>query len=214
MPVQSQDDDTLDVDAETPDPDSVAAQIGSTASRVAEKMQRRSITIAVAESCTAGELAEALAGGGQGSRWLRAGLVSYQDVVKRDLLGVTAPSVVTPQAAAEMATGAARLFGTEVAAATTGVLGDEPIDGVEPTTVVIATLVNGDVRVTEHRFDDDPSVASDQAVEEALGQILEHVTDRIPIPGHDSRRDDSSPDVNGAPDMLEPGIGSLSVQGE
>jgi nicotinamide mononucleotide (NMN) deamidase PncC len=71
--------------------------------------------LACAESCTAGRVSGALAGVGGASEWLRGSLVAYQAEMKRSLLGVTAPSVLSERAAAEMATGAIRLFGAEVA---------------------------------------------------------------------------------------------------
>lgn len=146
------------------------------AAAIADEILSRSSHVAVAESCTAGALASALAEGGNGSQWLRAGLVAYQDEVKRQLLGVEASSTVTGRAASEMVTGAARLFDTDVAAATTGVIGDEPVDGVEPGTVMIATYVRDDVRVTENHFEDhDPEALSQDAVLVALRQLLDHL---------------------------------------
>lgn len=142
---------------------------------VADLLVDRSMVLAVTESCTAGAVTSALAAGGSAERWLRAGLVAYQEPVKRGLLGVRTSSLVTREAAAEMAGGAARLFDTQVALATTGVFGTEPVDGVEPTTVVIATLVVDGIRTARHRLDDDPEVASGQAVELALTQLAEHL---------------------------------------
>lgn len=151
------------------------------AAAIADTIQARSANLAVAESCTAGALAATLAEGGNGSQWLRAGLVAYQDEVKRKLLDVRASSTVTRRAAAEMASGAARLFDTEHAVATTGVFGDDPVDGVEPGTVMVATYIRGDVRVTENHFDDeDPEALSHDAVLVALGQLLEHLGDGSP----------------------------------
>jgi nicotinamide mononucleotide (NMN) deamidase PncC len=58
--------------------------------------------------------------------------VAYQAETKRSLLHVTAPSVLSEQAATEMARGAADLFAARVAVATTGVLGDEPEEDSHP----------------------------------------------------------------------------------
>jgi nicotinamide-nucleotide amidase len=145
------------------------------AARVADLLAGR--TLAVAESCTAGALAAACAAAGDGATWFRGGIVAYQDEVKRNLLGVAAPSTVTAVAAAEMARGAARLFGVDVAVATTGVFGAEPVDGVPPTTVIVATHVHGAVRVHRHALESDPSIAVDQAVAAALGQLVDHLDD-------------------------------------
>ena len=74
------------------------------AKRVAQLLDGRSI--ATAESCTAGRVAEVLACVEKATEFLRGGLVAYQDETKRRLLGVTADSVLTAEAAAQMATGA------------------------------------------------------------------------------------------------------------
>jgi nicotinamide-nucleotide amidase len=143
------------------------------AAKVADLVDGR--TLAVAESCTAGGVAAALAAGGGAESWLTGSLVAYQDEVKRSLLGVEAESTVTPEAAEQMAEGVRRLLGTDLAVATTGVLGHEPIDGVEPSTVVIATLVGDDRRVVEHELADDPEAAADQATDLALQQLIGHL---------------------------------------
>ena len=46
-----------------------------------------------------------------------------------------------------MARGAADLFAARVAVATTGVLGDEPEEGLPPGTLMIGTMVDGDIQV-------------------------------------------------------------------
>lgn len=145
------------------------------ASAIATHLESTVDDLAVAESCTAGAVTAALAAGGSAESWLRAGLVAYQEPVKRALLGVRSSSLVVAEAAAEMALGAARLFDTRVALATTGVLGGDPVDGVEPTTVVVATAVDRDVRTSRYRLVDDPETAVDQAVEVALAQLLDHL---------------------------------------
>src|SRR4029453_11510164 len=102
------------------------------ARRVAELLDGR--TIATAESCTAGRVATVMACVEKAAEFLRGGLVAYQDEVKRDLLGVTAGSVLTAEAAAQMAIGASRLLGADVAVSTTGVAGDEMEEGTPPGT--------------------------------------------------------------------------------
>ena len=76
----------------------------------------------------------------------------YQEDLKRSLLGVTADSVYSEDAVSEMALGAARRFGADAAVATSGVSGDEPVDGVEPGSVFIATPLDGDVRSRAYHF--------------------------------------------------------------
>ncbi|RPI07691.1 MAG: CinA family protein, partial [Actinobacteria bacterium] len=113
----------------------------ATAGLVASALGGRAV--ASAESCTAGRICEALATVTGASDWFRGGVVAYQEPVKRALLDVEAASVLSEQAAAEMATGVAELLEADVSVATTGVAGDEPVDGVAPGTVFIATCVGG-----------------------------------------------------------------------
>jgi nicotinamide-nucleotide amidase len=132
-------------------------------------------SVATAESCTAGRIAEALAGVAGAAGFLRGGVVAYQEEVKRRLLDVTATSVFSTDAAVEMAFGACRLLGSDVAVATTGVAGGEPVDGVPAGTVFVATVVDGAVRALEHRFDGTPEQVCAAARRRALLDLLDHL---------------------------------------
>jgi nicotinamide-nucleotide amidase len=118
-----------------------------------------------------------LASVGGASEWLAGGLVAYQTDAKRSVLGVTAPSVFTEQAAAEMAAGVTRLLDADVAVATTGVLGDEPEDGVSPGTIIVATDVGGDIRTTTCQVEaDTPEDRCAAAVHAALSALVDHLS--------------------------------------
>src|SRR3954451_16909090 len=106
-------------------------------------------TVATAESVTAGRVAERLACAEGAVEFLRGGLVAYQEDTKRAMLEVRAPAVVSARAAAEMADGAVKLFGVDVAVSTTGLAGSAPQDGVPGGTVFVGTSVNGEVKVWE-----------------------------------------------------------------
>jgi nicotinamide-nucleotide amidase len=121
----------------------IAMRDDDLADRVATLLEGR--TIATAESCTAGRVAEVLATVDKASEFLRGGVVAYQESVKRRLLGVTAASVLTEAAAEEMAAGVAELLDADVTVSTTGVAGDDELDGSPPGTVYIATSVDGRV---------------------------------------------------------------------
>ena len=150
-----------------------ASRAPDTAAAVAELLDGRSV--GCAESCTAGLVAQAFAAVEFASSWLRGGLVAYQLEVKRRHLGVRAESMYTEQCAAEMALGAAEFFGSEVAVSTTGVVGDEPEDGVAPGTIFVGTFVDGDVATKRHRVAELGVEASEQATVLALRDLLEHL---------------------------------------
>jgi PncC family amidohydrolase len=137
-----------------------------TACTVAALLHGRSI--ATAESCTAGRVAEALAGVPGAVDFLRGGLVAYQERCKRDLLAVSAESVLSNDAAEQMAAGARLLFGADVAVATTGVAGAEPVDGTAPGTVFIATAVGDEVVSRRYVFAGDPQQVCERASRQAL----------------------------------------------
>ena len=106
-------------------------------------------TIACAESLTGGGVGARLSRPPGASASFRGSAVVYTPDVKRDVLGVSqetieGPGVVSEACAREMAAGARRLFGADVAIAFTGAAGPEPHDGAEPGTVWIA-LDAGDV---------------------------------------------------------------------
>lgn len=82
-------------------------------------------TLAIAESCTGGKLAEQFTVNSGASAYFNGGIVTYATQSKIDILGVSKDtierySVVSSQVAEEMAQNALRLFNTDFAIATTG----------------------------------------------------------------------------------------------
>jgi nicotinamide-nucleotide amidase len=128
-------------------------------------------TLATAESCTGGLLAQALVQLEGSGDWFRGGLIAYQRDIKFDLLGVSPGSVVTRRAASEMAKGVAGLLGADVAVAITGAAGPDSHDGAPPGTVVIATVVDKVTRAHEYRFEGDPQAVCEQARDTALHDL-------------------------------------------
>ena len=128
----------------------------------------RGRSVAAAESLTSGAIASALGRGDDASAWFAGGVVAYAERVKREVLGVTAASVLSPQCARELATGAARLLGADVAVAVTGVGGPDPEEGLPPGTVYAAVCIGDDVTDAAWRFDGDPAAVVEQTVLAAL----------------------------------------------
>lgn len=144
------------------------------AERIAEALGLR--RVAAAESCTAGRIASALACVPGAVDFFAGSLVGYQDEAKREHLDVQAESVYSVDAVTEMARGACRLFGAEVAVATSGVVGDEPEDGVPPGTVFIATAVDDVVTAHRYRFEGAPEQRCELAAAQALHDLAEALT--------------------------------------
>ena len=95
---------------------------------VARELMSRGRTIAVAESCTGGMIAEWLTDVSGISRSFLAGVVSYSDDAKREMLGVPGEllerhGAVSEPVAAAMAEGVRRRTGADVSVAVTGIAG-------------------------------------------------------------------------------------------
>jgi nicotinamide-nucleotide amidase len=94
--------------------------------RVLTALRAAGQTVGCAESLTGGELAAVLSRPPGASAVFVGGVVSYATAVKRDLLGVTSPQVVSAACAEQMASGARALLHVDWALATTGVAGPDP----------------------------------------------------------------------------------------
>lgn len=132
-------------------------------------------TVCTVESCTAGRVAALLAAGDGASEWFSGGIVAYRERTKREVLGVTADSVYCEEAASQMAVAGARELQVDAAVATTGVAGPDPVEGVPPGTVFIATVVDGATVNRRYLFDGDPAAVLDAAAKAAVMQLTDHL---------------------------------------
>jgi nicotinamide-nucleotide amidase len=142
---------------------------------LALRLSARGLTVGVAESLTGGLVTEVLARGPDASAWLRGGVVAYASEVKHHLLDVRPGPVVSEAAARDMAVGAARVLGADVALSLTGAGGPDPQDGQPPGTVWMAIHRDGETQAERHRFPGGPAEVCDAAcrriVELALTRI-------------------------------------------
>jgi PncC family amidohydrolase len=141
--------------------DDIATEIG-------ELLLARRARIGVAESLTGGLLVQALARTSGSGDWLVGGVVAYATSVKRQLLDVTAPNVVSAECALQLTAGVRRRLDADVAIAVTGVGGPEPQDGEPPGTVWIAVHDGHATTATLLHAEGDPSQICAVAVSEAL----------------------------------------------
>jgi nicotinamide-nucleotide amidase len=107
-------------------------------------------TIACAESLTGGGLGARLSSVPGASAYFLGSAVTYTEEAKRAVVGVAVSTLdrhgpVSRECAAEMAAGARRLFGSDVAVGLTGAAGPDPHSGAEPGLVWVA-LETRDVR--------------------------------------------------------------------
>jgi nicotinamide-nucleotide amidase len=110
---------------------------------VLERLRGRGWSLGVAESLTGGLIGARIVNVEGASDTFRGTIGCYATDVKRSLLGVTAASVVSEQAAREMAEGAQRVLGADVGIAATGVAGPTEQDGVAVGTVYFGLAIPG-----------------------------------------------------------------------
>ena len=111
---------------------------------VLQMLRDRGLTLGLAESVTGGLVSGRLTNIAGASDVLRGAVVSYASEVKFEVLGVTNGPVVSPEAAVEMAVGAQRVLGADVALSLTGVAGPAEQEGQRAGTLCIGVaLPNG-----------------------------------------------------------------------
>jgi nicotinamide-nucleotide amidase len=149
------------------------------AQRVGAALKARGRKLVTAESCTGGWVAMALTAVAGSSDWFVRGYVTYSNAAKREDLGVDEETLrrhgaVSEHTAREMAAGALRKGGGQVALAITGVAGpaggsaDKPVG-----TVCFAWTDGSKMRSETKRFDGDRENVRRQSVVHALTEVLE-----------------------------------------
>jgi nicotinamide-nucleotide amidase len=131
----------------------VSEEPNAVAAHLVAELTARGLTLATAESLTGGLLAGAVTTVPGSSAVLRGGAVTYATDVKASVLGVDTDllervGAVDAEVAAQMATGARRVFGADLAVATTGVAGPTEQDG-QPVGTVFVGIVGDGIRRVE-----------------------------------------------------------------
>ena len=95
---------------------------------ISELLWENEKTLATAESCTGGRIAEAIIAVPGASKYFKGGIISYVNEVKERLLGVShqlleEKTAVCEEVAIEMVKGACRALQTDYAIASTGIAG-------------------------------------------------------------------------------------------
>jgi nicotinamide-nucleotide amidase len=105
-------------------------ELSELVSRVARWALEARVRIATAESCTGGWIAKAFTDLGGSSRWFECGWVTYSNAAKIRDIGVEARTLdehgaVSEPTAREMASGALRVSGADIAIAVSGIAGPD-----------------------------------------------------------------------------------------
>lgn len=132
------------------------------------------LTLALAESCTAGLLAARIADQAGCSAWFRGGVVAYHNDLKEQLLGVPPAllhqfGAVSEPVAYAMATGVRQRCGADLGLAVTGIAGPDGGTPEKPVgTVYLALADHETCEVFRCRFGGDRASIRQQSVEEGL----------------------------------------------
>jgi len=152
------------------------------AARVGRALRARHLRLATAESCTGGYIAKTLTDIAGSSQWFECGYVTYSNTAKIRELGVATATLVEHGAvseatAREMANGAVRVAGVDVAVAVTGIAGPDGALPGKPVGMVwfgCAVRSAAGVKIDTHlaQFAGDRDTVRRRSVEYALKLIL------------------------------------------
>ena len=142
-------------------------------------------TIATAESCTGGKIAQMLTSVAGSSNYFRGSVVSYATDTKVDVLGVTqntidVHSVVSAEVAKEMVTGIQKLMKTDYAVATTGNAGPNKGEAdAEVGTVFIALATPNEIIIEEFNFGQPREKVIDRTANKALEMLQKEILKNV-----------------------------------
>lgn len=153
----------------------------TTAEELVKRLSDKKLTCATAESCTGGGVGSAITGVPGSSEVFWGGVISYDNSVKRGVLGVPqdvleTKGAVSAECAEAMAQGVRTLLKTDLAVSITGIAGPGGGSAEKPVGLVWFGLATANGVSTERRvFDGDRAAVRAAAVEHALGLLLRAV---------------------------------------
>lgn len=160
---------------------------------VSVKLTRMGMTLALAESCTGGYIANAITDLPGASGFFTLGVVAYSAGAKESVLGIPGADLeifgtVSAETASAMARGVRQLSGAALGLSTTGVAGPDTVEGKDKGLVYIAVAYEGRLEAKTLRLSGDRQEIKRAASLEAL-RFLRGVLDSLPEFGSDSGPD-------------------------
>ena len=149
-------------------------------------LKEKNKTIATAESCTGGKVAQLLTSVSGASSYFKGSVVAYDTAVKINVLGISEAliaqhSVVSKEVASAMALSVQKIMQTDYAIATTGNAGPTKGDAdVEVGTVCIALATPKGVIVEEFNFGQPREKVIDRAVIKSLEMLQKEILKNVP----------------------------------
>lgn len=147
------------------------------AAQAGQLLRERQLRLALAESCTGGLLGSLITDVPGSSDYFLGSAVTYAYSAKETILGVQKETLaehgaVSPQAAAEMAQGARRLFGADLAVSVTGIAGPTGEQPGKPVGLVHIHLSAPDAEIGERHMWRSGRVGNKRLSAEAALQLL------------------------------------------
>ena len=149
-----------------------------TTEKLVKVLTEKNLTCATAESCTGGGVGYAITSVSGASAVFWGGVISYDNSVKRDVLGVPAETLetkgaVSSECASAMADGVRQRMGTDLAVSITGIAGPGGGTTEKPVGLVwFGVASKADVRAEKMIFSGDRDAVRSSAIEHALQLLL------------------------------------------
>jgi len=148
---------------------------------VGNLLNERGLTIAVAESCTGGNICSLLTNYSGSSKYLERGVVVYSNAAKVEILNVdedviTNFGAVSKEVAKQMAEGVKAISGTDLGLSITGILGPTGGSVEKPVGTVFIGICNQNGCITQKfNFGDDRLLNKQRATQAALDIVRKHI---------------------------------------
>ena len=161
------------------------AQPSPLASTLGELLRARGLTLALAESCTGGLIGSLITDIAGSSDYFLGSAVTYANSAKAGLLGVheqtlATAGAVSAETAAQMAQGARRLYGADIAAAVTGIAGPGGGTPEKPTGLTYIHLSAADAEIGErHVWEADRLGNKRLSAEAVLRLVIGYLGERV-----------------------------------
>lgn len=146
-------------------------------------LKERGLTISTAESCTGGMVAKAITDVSGASQVFWGGVVSYDNSVKENVLGVERDTLntvgaVSHDTACQMATGVKRVIKTDLGISTTGIAGPTGGTKEKPVGTVYVGIAYKDT-VEGHLLSINPQLSREEIRQEATNRLLHLAYEKI-----------------------------------
>ncbi len=145
---------------------------------IAEYLRSKGKTLALAESCTGGLISQLITSRPGASEFYLGCEVTYSNQAKEQILGVSHETLmehgaVSEETAKEMAAGARRVFGSDIAASVTGIAGPGGATDEKPVGMVCIAATDGVNTVSSiNRFGGDRDMVRASSVAAAARAIM------------------------------------------